>query len=49
VEAVEEFLGGEYPNSNNEPFYEAFREAWLKATTLGWDGLEPLAEKCDGR
>lgn len=46
ADAVDEFLGGEYPNNNNEPFYSGFTEAWAKATTLGWDSLEPLSESC---
>lgn len=42
TDAVNEFLGGDYPNDNNEPFYSAFKEAWGKATTLGLDDLKPL-------
>lgn len=49
VDAVEEMLGGELPNSNNDPFYNAYTEAWVKATENGWDNLLPLAESCDGQ
>ena len=48
VDAVNEYLGGEYPNDNNEPFYSGFKEAWGKATTLGWEDLKPLVlESCE--
>lgn len=47
VDAVKEYLGGEYPNDNNEPFYSAFTEAWLKATTLGWNDLKSMSDSCE--
>jgi len=46
-DAVEEMLGGEFPNDNNVPFYNAFEEAWRKATTVGQENLSPLAESCE--
>ena len=46
-EAVAEMLGGDYPNSNNEPFYTAFTTAWVKATTVGQSNLIPLSESCE--
>ena len=47
-QAVGEMLGGSYPNENNVPFYEAFREAWRKATTVGVGrNLLPLRESCE--
>lgn len=46
-EAVGEMLGGTYPNENNVPFYNAFSEAWRKATTVGQTNLSPLAESCE--
>ena len=46
-ESVQEMLGGSFPNDNNEPFYEAFREGWRKATTVGQTDLLPLAETCE--
>lgn len=45
--AVGEMLGGDYPNTNNQPFYDAFSEAWRKATTVGQDNLSTLAESCE--
>ena len=45
-EAVQMMLGGSHDNENM-PFYTAFARAWLKATTIGQDGLSPLAESCD--
>jgi len=45
--SVQEMLGGAFPNDNNEPFYEAFREGWRKATTVGRTNLLPLAETCE--
>jgi len=45
-EAVGEMLGGSYPNTNNEPFYNAFTEAWRKATTVGQSNLSSLVESC---
>ena len=46
-EAVEEMLGsGSHPHPN-VPFYNAFAEAWRKATTVGQEDLSPLAESCD--
>lgn len=47
VEAVGEMLGGAYPNTNNQPFYNAFTEAWRKATTVGQTNLSPLLESCE--
>jgi hypothetical protein len=46
-EAFEEYLGGAFPNENQEPFYNAFREAWRKATKVGQQNLSPLADSCD--
>jgi hypothetical protein len=46
-QAVGEMLGGDYPNTNNEPFYTAFTEAWGKATTVGQTNLSPLSESCE--
>ena len=46
-DAFEDFLGGGYPNDNQAPFYNAFREAWGKATKLGQNNLFPLADNCD--
>lgn len=46
-QAVGEMLGGDYPNSNNEPFYTAFTEAWGKATTVGQSNLSLLSENCE--
>mmetsp|Transcript_23426 Transcript_23426/g.49481 ORF Transcript_23426/g.49481 Transcript_23426/m.49481 type:complete len:105 (-) Transcript_23426:499-813(-) len=48
TDAVIEYLGGTSPNTNNEPFYNAFTTAWTKATTLGWNNLSPLSESCEG-
>ena len=45
-EAVQEMLGGAYGNSNNEPFYRAFEEAWAKATSVGYTNLRPLPIFC---
>lgn len=47
ADAVLEFVGGSFPNTNNEPFYTAFTAAWVKATGNGWSGLSPLAESCE--
>eukprot|EP00580_Thalassiosira_gravida_P007736 CAMPEP_0201646866 /NCGR_PEP_ID=MMETSP0493-20130528/34738_1 /ASSEMBLY_ACC=CAM_ASM_000838 /TAXON_ID=420259 /ORGANISM="Thalassiosira gravida, Strain GMp14c1" /LENGTH=387 /DNA_ID=CAMNT_0048122125 /DNA_START=1 /DNA_END=1160 /DNA_ORIENTATION=- len=44
---VGQMLGGAYPNDNNEPFYNAFTDAWRKATTVGNDNLSPLGENCE--
>lgn len=49
ADAVAEFLGGAYPNSNNEPFYSGFTGAWVKATSLGWDNLLPLFDSCESQ
>lgn len=46
VESVVEFLGGGYPNENNEPFYKAFATAWYKATTNGHDNLKAIRSEC---
>ena len=46
-DAVGEMLGGTYPNTNNVPFYDAFREAWRKATTVGQNDLLPLSDSCE--
>ena len=46
-ETVGELLGGGNPNSNNEPFYNAFTEAWRKATTVGQRNLLPLTDSCE--
>ena len=46
-QAVGEMLGGDYPNTNNEPFYTAFTEAWGKATTVGQSNLSPLSDSCE--
>ena len=46
-DAFEEYLGGSYPNENQQPFYDAFREAWRKATKVGQNNLFPLADNCD--
>ncbi|KAL7535842.1 hypothetical protein ACHAXR_009140 [Thalassiosira sp. AJA248-18] len=46
ADAVQEMLGGSYPNTNNQPFYDAFAEAWEKATTLGQTNLSTLDESC---
>ncbi len=45
-DAFEEYLGGSYPNDNQFPFYNAFREAWKKATRVGQNNLFPLADNC---
>ncbi|KAL9188044.1 hypothetical protein ACHAXT_006422 [Thalassiosira profunda] len=45
-EAVIEMLGGSYPNDNNAPFYDKFRTAWRKATTVGQEDLSPLLDSC---
>mgnify|MGYP003326411059 CR=1 FL=1 len=45
--AVGTMLGGGFPNTNNEPFYAAFTEAWRKATTVGQTNLSPLVESCE--
>ncbi|KAL7535299.1 hypothetical protein ACHAXR_007067 [Thalassiosira sp. AJA248-18] len=47
AEAVGEMLGGPYPNNNNVPFYNAYMEAWRKATTVGQANLSPLLENCE--
>ena len=44
--AVKKFLGGNGPNSNNDPFYRAFTVAWFKATTNGMESLKPLRDTC---
>ena len=36
----------EYRNDNDK-FYEAFAEAWAKATTVGQSNLSPLSETCE--
>eukprot|EP00985_Skeletonema_marinoi_P010342 scaffold4863_cov149-Skeletonema_marinoi.AAC.1 len=46
-EAFREYLGGSYPNDNQVPFYNAYREAWRKATKVGQKNLSPLADNCD--
>jgi len=46
-DAFEEYLGGAFPNENQEPFYNAFREAWRKATKVGQQNLFPLSDNCD--
>ena len=46
-EAVEEMLGRDAHPHPNAPFYNAFTEAWRKATTVGQDNLSPLVESCD--
>jgi hypothetical protein len=46
VEALVEFLGGGYPNENNDPFYKAFATAWWKATTNGHDNLKAIRSEC---
>lgn len=46
VESVVEFLGGGYPNENNEPFYKAFATAWYKATTNGHYDLKAVQGEC---
>ena len=46
VKAVVDFLGGGYPNENNDPFYQAFASAWFKATTNGHDGLKAIRSEC---
>lgn len=38
--AVDEML------QNNEVFYEAFGEAWEKATKVGQQNLSPLSVEC---
>ena len=43
---VGELLGGEFPNSNNQPFYDAFRQAWQRATTVGHANLRSLTDSC---
>ena len=43
---VGEMLGGTLPNNNQQPFYDAFTEAWRKATTVGQTNLSPLSESC---
>jgi len=47
MEAAEEMLGGSHPHNTNIPFYNAFEEAWRKATTVGQDNLSPLGHGCD--
>ena len=42
-DAVEEYRLG----NDNSRFYEAFSEAWAKATTVGQSDLSPLAETCE--
>ena len=32
--------------NNNKPFYDAYTEAWRKATTVGSTRLFPLVEEC---
>ena len=47
--AVELFAGRRETggfNNDNSPFFNAFTSAWSKATTNGWDDLQPLAESC---
>ena len=45
--AVLKMLGGPPGNSNHEPFYSAFEEAWNMMTTVGQSGLHPLStEEC---
>ncbi|KAL7553876.1 hypothetical protein ACHAWF_017211, partial [Thalassiosira exigua] len=44
-EAVHEFLGP-FPNDDNTAFYDAFKVAWRKATTVGQPNLSPLVESC---
>lgn len=46
--AFEEFRGRGNNNNNNGPFYEAFSEAWQKATENGYDGnsLHALTDTC---
>lgn len=46
VESVVEFLGGGFPNENNDPFYQAFARAWYKATTNGQNNLKAIHSKC---
>ena len=45
ADAVELFATGggrSISNTDNEPFYEAFEAAWVKATTNGWANLNDL-------
>ena len=42
-EAIEEYRGGE----GSTRFYDAFADAWKKATTVGQSNLSPLAETCE--
>lgn len=46
VKSVVEFLGGGFPNENNDPFYKAFASAWFKATTNGQDRLKAIRSEC---
>lgn len=45
-ETVEEMLGGDLPNSNDGPFFDAYKVSWNKATTIGRSNLFPLKESC---
>eukprot|EP00804_Cyclotella_cryptica_P029090 CCRYP_005275-RB/>CCRYP_005275-RB protein AED:0.07 eAED:0.07 QI:278/0.6/0.83/1/0.6/0.5/6/445/730 len=49
ADAVSEYLGGTFPNTNNGPFYFGFTNAWVKATALGWDNLFPLSDICESQ
>ena len=42
-DAVQEYRGG----NDSTRFYNAFAEAWRKATTVGQRNLSPLAETCE--
>ena len=46
TDAVQEMLGGSFPNNNQQPFYDAFAEAWEKATTVGQSNLSQLDVSC---
>ena len=45
-DAVDEMLGGDSPNDNNQPFFDAFEIAWGKATTLGSSDLMTMDGSC---
>ncbi|KAL7536964.1 hypothetical protein ACHAXR_007507 [Thalassiosira sp. AJA248-18] len=44
--AVLSYLGGPTKNDNNDPFYNAFRDAWFKAVNNGMSELKPVMDTC---